>query len=196
MNSKEKYILIIIILLFFFIKVNIGNLFYPLMFFNYRLVNKKYNIKSLNKPHIIICSHTVGIEYIERQIINSEVKNSKIPVHLIVADTIYNKIYNSYTLLSNCKYIYIRSNTVKKAIHSLKEKKHICTFYYKNQSRNNSGMYYLTQESKCPILLVKINYDKNIGLTRIYTLEYDVYNYNLNDSKEEFLNKLSDKLFS
>ena len=196
MNKDEIYIILLIIFLFLLIKVNIGDLFYPIMFFNYKLKNKKYNIKSLNKPHIIVCSHTVGIEYIERQIINSEVKNSKLQVHLIVADTIYNKMYNSYNILSNCKYIYIRNNTVNKGVKSLKDNNHICTFYYKNQSRNNSGIYYMAQKSECPILLAKLNYNKNIGLTRIYSLEYDIYDYNLNDSKEDFLNKLSDKLFS
>ena len=162
---------------------------------NYKLVNKDNNIKSLKDPHIIICTHRIGMEYIERQIINSELKNSKIQVNLILADTIYSRLFNIFNIFSNSRYIYIKGNTVQKGIKSLNDNKHLCTFYYKNQSRKSTGIYYITMSTKKPILLAKIKYYKNTGLKRLYTLEYVPFKYNTNDSKEEFLKKLSDKLF-
>lgn len=194
--KKNIKIYILILILIYFIGINTNKLIQSFFFINYRLLSKKNSIKSLKTPTIIICTHRVGIEYIERIIINSEVYKSDIPVNLILKNTIYNRMFNIFTKIgSRNKYIYVTDNTVNKAIRSINNGNHVLTFIYKDQYKSRSGIYYIVKKTKAPIIVVNIKHYNKVGLLNTYSVNYKKYNYNINDSKEIFLKKLDSNLF-
>ena len=193
---KDIKIFILIIFLVIYVGINIDKTIQKLFFFNYKLKHKKYNIRSLNKPTLIVVTHRVGIEYIERVIVNLEIKNSNIPVHLIVNNNYFNIIYNTLTFNRSKKIIYVKDNTVNKAIQSINTNNHVLTFYYSNQTKASSGLYYIAKKTNCPILLMDIKFYNNIGLNKMYTVDYKKFDYDKNLEKEEFLKKITEKMFS
>jgi hypothetical protein len=192
---KDIKIYILIIFLVLYIGINIDKTIQKLLFFNYTLKHKKYSIKTLDKPTLIVATHRVGMEYIERVIANLEIKSSKIPVHLIVNNNYFNILYNMLTFNNSKKSIYVKENTVNKAIKSLKSNNHILTFYYKNQTKASSGLYYIAKKTNCPILLMDIKFSNNFGLNKMYTVEYKKFDYDKNLEKDMFLEQLTEKMF-
>ena len=192
---KDIKIYILIIFLVLYIGINIDKTIQKLLFFNYTLKHKKYSIKTLDKPTLIVATHRVGMEYIERIIVNLEIKSSKIPVHLIVNNNYFNILYNMLTFDNSKKSIYVKENTVNKAIKSLKSNNHILTFYYKNQTKASSGLYYIAKKTNCPILLMDIKFSNNFGLNKMYTVEYKKFDYDKNLEKDKFLEQLTEKMF-
>jgi len=193
---KDIKIYILIIFLVIFIGINIDKTIQKLLFFNYILKHKKYSIKSLEKPTLIVVTHRVGIEYIERIIVNLEIKYSKIPVHLITNYNYFNILYNMLTFSNSKKSLYVKENTVNKAIKSLKSNNHILTFYYKDQTKASSGLYHIAKKTNCPILIMDIKFYNNFGLNKMFTVDYKKFDYDKNLEKDEFLEKLTEKMFS
>ena len=194
---NKKFIIIVLILIIFIILLEFHA--------DYKLIN---NVPNFKKGTLFICSHN----YEHKDIFITFKQFSKInnKFLMLFADKSWNYLLESFRP-KNIEFIYVQNNTVNKLSSKLLLGFNIIMFLY-NQS-DSSGPFYILQNTKCPLILVKIkdlstkkitnHYNSNINnifidnLLNYYSMQFKKMKYNISKltNKQTFLNQLKYNLY-
>ena len=194
---NKKFIIIVLILIIFIILLEFHA--------DYKLIN---NVPNFKKGTLFICSHN----YEHKDIFITFKQFSKInnKFLMLFADKSWNYLLESFRP-KNIEFIYVQNNTVNKLSSKLLLNFNIIMFLY-NQS-DSSGPFYILQNTKCPLILVKIkdlstkkitnHYNSNINnifidnLLNYYSMQFKKMKYNISKltNKQTFLNQLKYNLY-